>query len=343
MWHWPKLLGALTACSIIVLQPTAVLAQSEIEKFYSGKTLRLIIGYPVGGGYDGYARLLAHHMAKHIPGRPTIIPDNMPGAGALRAANYLYTVAPKDGTVIGTFSQQAALGPLFGKGNFDATKFYWIGSSFRDVETCVFSTGSPITSWKDMLEKPHVLGGMADGTDYDTVSRVIMGLFRTKSRLVTGYNSATEIVLAMQRGEVDGYCGQGYGTFMTFRSDLLKDNKAKFVLSISREKIPELADLPNVFEIAANDDQRRIVAFVLGVEIAGRPFAIPPGVPAERGVALRKAFDETMTDPDFLEDAKKQKLTVRPSTGAAVQDGFTAIYSTPKALIDEAAKISGMN
>jgi tripartite-type tricarboxylate transporter receptor subunit TctC len=342
MGYRPSLVDALLVGAMLLSLPDVVRAQSDIEKFYTGRSVRLIIGYSVGGGYDGYARLLAHHLPKHLPGHPTIVPENMPGAGSLKAANYLYTVAPKDGSVIGIFSQRAALGPLFGQGNFDATKFFWIGSSFRDVVTCVFSTSSPIASWKDMLEKDHILGGMAAGTEYDSVSRVIRGLFHTRSRLVTGYNSATEIVLAMLRGEVDGYCGQGYGTFMAFRSDLLRDKKARFVLSMSPHKIAELQNLPNAFELAENDDKRRIMAFVLGIEIAGRPFLAPPGIPEAKGAALRKAFDQTMTDPDLHAEARKLKLTIEPSTGAAVQEAFRAIYDTPKALIDEAARISGM-
>ena len=342
MANQPKLVASLIAGAILILLTAPTFAQSDVERFYTGKVMRLIIGYSVGGGFDGYARLLAHHLPKHLSGHPTIIPENMPGAGALKAANYLYSMAPKDGTVMGTFHQQAALQPLFGTGTFDPTKFYWIGSLFGDAETCVFSTSSAIASWHDMLEKDHVLGGMAEGTEHVTISRVLMTLFHTRSRLVTGYNSATELALALQRGEIDGFCGQGYGTFVTFRGDLLRDKKARFVLAISRDKIPELANLPNAVELATTEEHKKIISLILGVENAAKPFAIPPGVSQERVAALRKAFDDTVTDPEFLAEAQKQKLVLRISTGAAVQEAFATIYNTPRALVDEAARISGM-
>jgi tripartite-type tricarboxylate transporter receptor subunit TctC len=322
--------------------PAIAQAQSNVESFYKSKDVTIVIGYGVGGGYDSYARLLGRHMAKHLPGAPDVVPQNMPGGGALKAANYLFSIAPKDGSVIGTFAQQLALAPLLGTASYDARKFTWIGSITNEPKICVFSTSSPVASWEDMLQKEHRLGGEAPGADIDVVSNAIHTLFETKSKIVTGYHGSNELMLAVERGEIHGTCGQSYGSFMSRYGDLVRQGKVKIVVYASQANVPELKDVPNVFDLAKTDEQKGVLNFVLGASIMGRPYAAPPGIPQERKEALRKAFDETMKDPAFLEEAKKLNLEVSPSGGAAIEEALAKIYETPKAVVEKAAKVSGM-
>jgi tripartite-type tricarboxylate transporter receptor subunit TctC len=317
-------------------------AQSGVEHFYAGKNVSVIIGFGVGGGYDTYARLLSRHMGRHLPGNPVFVPQSMPGAGSIKAANYIYAVAPKDGTTIGTFGEFLTIAPLLGTLALDAQKFTWIGSIRKETKTCVFSTSSPIASWSDMLTKVHRVGGQARGSEIDLITNVFRSLFHTKSELVTGYNGQREVMLAMERGEVDGGCGQSYESFTTIFADLFQRNVAKMVVYASPWSLPGLKDVPNAFDLATTAEQKAILNFIFGTSIMSRAFAAPPDIPAERKLALRKAFDDTMTDPQFLADAAQQKLEVAPTRGSEIETLIGDIYATPKAITDRAAEIAKM-
>jgi len=300
----------------------------------------MVIGYGVGGGYDLNARILGRHMGRHLPGKPTFIPQNMPGAGTLKAANYIYFAAPKDGTVIGTFAQPLLLAPLIGTASYDSRRFSWIGSVMKEALTCVFSAKSPVSSWDDMLSKEHTLGGQARGVQMDAFASTLRSLFRTRSRLVTGYNGQREIMLAIERGEVDGVCGQSYEALISVYANLLAANKLKIVLQASRKSWPALQDVPNLFDLATTDEQRRLLDFVLGATTMSRIIAAPPGVPAEQVRALRDAFDATMQDPEFLAEARSLNLDVSPLNGAEIDKSVAEIYAAPPELIKKAVAIS---
>jgi tripartite-type tricarboxylate transporter receptor subunit TctC len=200
------------ALALVVLSALPVRAQS-VEEFYKGKSINLAIGFSVGGGYDLYARHLARHMGKHIPGNPTIVPQNMAGAGSLRAANFIYTAAPKDGTAFGTFARTTGINPLLESGaTFDGTKFSWLGSVTDDVSLCVSWYTSPVKTWKDLLEKPITLGGQGPSSEPDVFARLYKNVFDAPIKLVAGYPGTNEIALAMERGEVDGLCGLSWST-----------------------------------------------------------------------------------------------------------------------------------
>jgi len=314
-------------------------AAESVEDFYRGKSVSLVIGYSVGGGYDLYARQVARHMGKYIPGRPTIVPQNMSGAGSLRAAGYLYSAAAKDGSVFGTFGRTMAIQPLVSTtAPFDGTKFSWLGSVTNDVSTCVTWHTSDVKTWADMLEKPVTLGGEGPGADPDVFALLYKNVFGAKVKLVPGYHGTNDITLAMERGEVDGLCGLSWSTLKSRHMQWMKDNKINIIVQAAFKKEPELAAVPLVTEAAKTAEQKQILKLVLGSQEMARPFAAPPGIPEDRKAALISAFEQTMTDPEFLSEAQKLELDVNPVNAKSIEDLLGEIYATPKDVLAKAAQ-----
>jgi tripartite-type tricarboxylate transporter receptor subunit TctC len=316
------------------------ISASRAAEDFTGKDVKVIIGYGVGGGYDAYARLLAAHMGKHLTGNPAFLPQNMPGAGSLKAANYIFNVAPKDGTVIGTFAQQSAVAPLLGDADYDAREFGWIGSISHETTVCVTSGSSSIAGWDDMLTKDHVFGGEGRGSDVDTTTIALQKLFNTRTRLVTGYPGTSEMMLALERGEIDGICGISLSSVRSRFGQLLADGKIRVILQGAIETDPTI-DVPNMVSFAQTEEQKKILAFILAPNIMGRPFAAPPGLPAETLATLRAAFDAAVADPTLKEEAAKLKLEVHPISGARMEEVIAGLYDTPRDLIAEVTEISG--
>ena len=314
-------------------------AQSPAE-FYKGKTVELYIGYTVGGGYDVYARLLARHLAKYIPGNPTVVPKNMEGAASLRLANWLYTAAPKDGTAIGTFSRGIAFDPLLGQkgAQFEAAKYAWIGSANDEVSVCVSWETSPVKTFEDTLTKELTIG--ANGTADDTYQfpRVINAVVGTKMRIITGYPGGNDISLAIERGEVQGRCGWSWSSIISTRADWLKEKRINVLVQAALNKHPDLPDVPLVTDYAKTDEQRQILKLIFARGVMGRPYAAPPEMPADRLAAMRAAFMETMKDKEFLAEAAKAKLEITPVDGAKVESLVKEIYRTPPAIAEKAAQ-----
>ena len=315
-----------------------------VADFYKGRDVSLIIGYSVGGGYDAYARLLARYIGTHIPGAPSIIPQQMTGAGSLRSANYIYSVAAKDGSVFGTFSRSMGIAPLMGQADFDSRKFTWLGSVTDDNTTCVTWNTSPIKTWADFLSKPFKLGGLGADADPDIWALLYKNVFGAKAQLVTGYPGTNDVVLAMERGEVDGLCGLSWSTIKTRHGEWLTDHSVNIIVQAALKKEPEMASVPLATDLVANPEQLQIIKLLLASQAMARPFAAPPGIPEDRKQALIAAFDATMTDADFLGEAQKLNFDVHP-VGAATIDALLAeIYATPKDVIAKAAKaISSVN
>ncbi|HEX9465576.1 MAG TPA: tripartite tricarboxylate transporter substrate-binding protein [Alphaproteobacteria bacterium] len=310
-----------------------------VEDFYKGRSVNLIIGYSVGGGYDLYARVLARHLGRHIPGNPTIVPQNMPGAGSLKAIIYLYSVAPKDGSVIGTFGRTVPIAPLLGSdAKFDATKLTWIGSITSDTSLCVTWHQSPVKTWQDMLSKPFTMGGEGAGADPDVYAAVVKNLFGSGLKLVTGYPGTNDASLAMERGEIDGMCGLSYSTLRSRHADWMREKKVNILVQASLAKDPDLPDVPVMFDVAQTDEQRQILKLILSSQVTARPYAAPPGLPDDRKAALRKAFDDTMQDPGYRAEMQKTGLDVNPTSGAAVEALLKEVYASPKDVADKAAK-----
>jgi tripartite-type tricarboxylate transporter receptor subunit TctC len=313
-------------------------AQS-VEEFYKGKSITLAIGFSAGGGYDLYARHLARHMGKYIPGRPTIVPQNMAGAGSLRAANFVYSAAPKDGTVFGTFARTTGLNPLLESGaTFDGTKFTWLGSVTNDVSLCVTWHTSKANNWANFLKVPTNLGGQAPSSEPDIFANLYKNVFGAPVKLVPGYPGTNEITLAMERGEVDGLCGLSWSTIKTRHAQWLKEKKINLLVQASFKKEPAIGNVPLVMEQTKDAEKLQILKLMLAAQEMARPFAAPPGIPSDRAAALAAAFDATMKDPDYLADAKKSRIDVNPVSGADIQKLLAELYATPKDIIKKASQ-----
>jgi tripartite-type tricarboxylate transporter receptor subunit TctC len=308
-----------------------------VADFYRGKSIALIIGYSPGGGYDAYGRVVARHLGKHIPGNPAVIAQNMPGAGSLRSANYLYNVAPKDGTAIAHFSRGLAMEPLIGTSatQFDARRFSWLGSGTDEVSVCPIWHASPVKRWADMLTTPFTVGGEGSGSDPDIFSALLRNAFGAKLKLVSGYPGTAEVALAIERGEIDGRCGWSWSSLKQLKPDWIAGRKVNLITQLALKKSSELADVPLIFELAATDRQRQMLRLVLSRQSMARPFAAPPDLPADRKLALRLAFERTMADPEFLVEAKQRGLEVNPVTGSELDQLVGELYQTPADVIAE--------
>ena len=313
-------------------------AQS-VQQFYKGRQVNLIVGFNPGGAYDPYARTVARHLPKHLPGSPDIVVKNMQGAGSVRAANYLYNVAPKDGSELGLIAGSAALEPLFGARptQFEGQGFTWLGSANDEPGVCFSWHTSPIVTARDLFDKEMILG--ASGTsnlDFPLALNTVLG---TKIRIVRGYNGTSSIMLAMERGEIQGMCGMVYAALRTSHPDWLAEKKVRTLMQIALVRSEKLAGVPFVMDFAKSDDDRRVLRLLVGWTIMGRPFLAPPGIPEERKLALRRAFDLTMTDPAFLADAAKLRLDISPIRGTTIEQYLQDVYSTPRPLVERAGRI----
>jgi tripartite-type tricarboxylate transporter receptor subunit TctC len=328
----------VSAAALAATLATQGARSAGVEDFYRGKTVSLLIGYSVGGGYDAYGRLLARHFGKHLPGNPNVVPQNMSGAGSLKAANYLYSVAPKDGLVIATFSRSQGIAPLLDKAEFDSTKFTWLGSVTDEVSLCVTRHDAPVKTFSELLVTPATFGGEGAGSDPNIFALLYRNVFGAKIKIVTGYPGTNEIQLATERGEVDGLCGLSWSTLKGRYPHWLKDKKANILVQAGIKKQPELPHVPSASELARQPDQRQILKLMLIGQAMARPFAAPPGIPADRKAALIAAFERTTKDPDFLAEAEKLNFEVNP-VGADKLDALLAeAYATPKDVIAKAAK-----
>jgi tripartite-type tricarboxylate transporter receptor subunit TctC len=324
----------LTAISTTVLLVLGAHAHAQsVEDFYRGKTVNMVVGFTAGGGYDVYARVLARHLGRHIPGNPNVVVQNMPGAGSLKATQYVYSIAPKDGSVLATVGRGMAIEPLFSDAKFDATKLTWLGSIASDTSVCATWHASPVKTYADMLTREFSLGGIGVGADPDTFALITRNVFGAKVKLVTGYPGGNDINLAMERGEVDGRCGWSWSSLKSQKNWLKQVN---LLVQYALEKNPDLPDVPMALERAGNDEQRQVLRLLVAGQYVGRPFFSSPDIPADRKAALRQAFDAAMKDPQFLAEAAKLDLEVTPVTGARIDEFLAELYRTPPELVKKA-------
>jgi len=334
----PCLDGAVLLAAFLFA--SAAHAQS-VESFYRGRTVTIVVGYSVGGGYDAHARVLARHLGKHIPGNPSVVVQNMPGAGSLRAANYLYNAAPKDGTMLGVFARGMAMEPLIGASstNFDSRKFTWIGSGTNEVSVCATWHAAKVKTWSEGLAIPFTVAGEGSGSDPDIFAIMLRNVFGSKMRLVSGYPGGADMTLAIERGEVDGRCGWTWSSVKLQRPDWITDHKLNVLIQLALQPSPELPGVPFIMDLATTERQRQIVSLVLSRQAMGRPLVAPPGTPDDRKEALRRAFDATMADPDFVAEATARSLEVNPVTGAELDKLLVELYATPPAIVAETKAI----
>jgi tripartite-type tricarboxylate transporter receptor subunit TctC len=332
----PRLAGIFVA--LLAAGPSLAAEQNEVANFYRGRTVTIVVGYSPGGGYDLYARMLSRHMSKYIPGRPTIIVQNMPGAGSLKAANYMYAVAPKDGSFIGAISRANVMAPLFGQAMFDSTKFTWLGNISSDVTTCVTWGASPVKTWNDVVRRDVAMGGSGPDSDPDVFTNLYRNVLGAKMKLITGFPGTRDITYAMERREVDGLCGLSWSTVKSQYADWLRDKKINVLIQAAQTKEPDLPNVPLATELTTDPEKLQILKFIIGGQALARPILAPPGIPTDRKAALRAAFDQTMKDPAFIAETAKVGLDVKPSTGAQVDAQVAAMYRTPKDVVTKASR-----
>jgi tripartite-type tricarboxylate transporter receptor subunit TctC len=337
--------GAVRAGFLTVFVSAAPLAAhaDPVADFYKGREVSLTVGSAPGGGYDAATRLLARHYGRHIPGQPTIIVRNMPGAGSLNMMNNVANVAAKDGTIIGAPQNTAPLERLLhilskgGKNaNFDAEKLNWIGTSSQDVYLLIAWHTAPVNTFADLLKTELVVGSSGHNTDHSITARLLNQTFGTKLKIVTGYPSAQEIMLAMERGEIQGNSGRAYSSLMAGFSHLVRDKKVKMLVQMGLTPHPDLKDVPFALDLAKSEDEKKVLELTFSKFQMSRPLFVAAEVPKDRVQALRRAFDSMMKDPELLADSVKSKIEVDPLSGEEVQKLVQKLFSTPQPLVERA-------
>lgn len=325
---WPLARPILIAAAVLVL-PAQSFAD-PVEAFFRGKRLTIYVGSSSGGGTDLYGRTVARFIGKHIPGQPSVNVVNMPGANGLVVANQLYRSLPKDGTAIGTFDRAAAMHAIWANpaAQFVATELNWIGSANIDTSTCVTWHTSGIDTLEKFLTRDIILGSTAI---YH--ANLLNTLFGAKLKQVRGYPGGNDVVLALERGEVQGRCNWSWSSIISTKPEWVRDKKINVLLQFADEKHPELPNVPLVTDLAKTERQHQMLDLALSSQIMARPFAAPPGIPTERVAALRKAFMNTAKDPQFLAAAKTQQLEVSPVDGEQIQNTLARISQTPKDVV----------
>jgi tripartite-type tricarboxylate transporter receptor subunit TctC len=325
---------ALTAACAAVFGANAATAAD----FYAGKTLTFIIGTGPGGGYDIYGRVAAKHLGKYIPGNPHVLVQNMEGASTVRAAGFIYKIAPKDGTVMGVTFPSVIVDPLLTEGvkrEFDATKFNYVGNAHSEVLVCVIRKDAPVQKLEDLRTTEIIIGATAPGSTTADFPKIANGVLDTKMKLVTGYKGSREVTMGIESKEVQGICGLGYSTVKVQYPDIMNNPFARIFAQEDMTGHPVLnkAGVSLMIDLARNADERAAMQMFYGQNAIARPFILPPNVAADRVSLLRKSFDETMKDPELLAEAEKMTIDVVPSNGEAVTKIVEAMYATPPAVI----------
>jgi len=313
---------------------------AEAEDFYAGKQINMIVGSAVSGGYDTYARLVARHWPKHIPGKPTIIVQNMPAAGSLAAMNALANTAPRDGTTIGAVQNHVGIEPIMGvtgpkeSMRFDGRAMKWIGSATKEIPVVAAWSNSPIRKFEDTFKREMLVGSSGTATADTVYPRILNATLGTKFRVVAGYKSNNELAVAAERGETMGRAGWFVSGMLATQGQQITDGKIIVLVQLSWEKHPELPNVPLITEFVTDPAKRDQIAFSLSWLAMGRPFLAPPGVPEERVKLLRDSFMQTMADPAFIAEAKGMHLDVIPMLGEDVQTLVSRLYETPRSIVD---------
>jgi tripartite-type tricarboxylate transporter receptor subunit TctC len=331
---------AVAIAASVVACMTGAAAQSVS---YEGKTLRMIITSGAGGGYDAYARALAAHIADHLPGKPVIVSQNMPGASGMVGTNWAASdAAPRDGTVIVATYNALLLDPLFGnpQAKYDPRKFEWIGSIGKQQQICITWHTSPIKTIEQAREREVVVSATGANGSPAVMPRMLNAMLGTKFKVVSGY-STPESRLAVERGEADGVCGLAYSTLKASNPDWILHKRINVLLQTGTKPQEGLENVPLLINLVSDADTKKVLGLLAFQGELGRPFLMPPGTPREYVAAMRKAFDETMKDPGFLADAQKSRLEIDPVSGAEMGAMIKDAFDTPKPLVQEAAKYQG--
>jgi len=309
--------------------------------YYAGKTLDLIVSNAPGGGFDIYARTIARHLGRHIPGNPTIVVKNLPGAGGAKGGYHINTVAPKDGLSIGAIMPGTIMGPLLDEKpdtSFDPSKAVYLGTANTGTYICVTLDHAKTKTFDQALTEKTILGGIASGNSTNDIAHLVRKMTGAKFEMVNGYKGTQEITLAVDRKEVDGVCGWNWSSAKSQKPDWIRDHRINFLAQISLQPNPELTKLgaPEIWPYIKNEEDRKVTELVVSQQAFERPYFVGPGTPAELVTILRKAFDDTMADPQFVADAAKTGIDVSPLKGAELQERVQKLYGAPKSIIERA-------
>jgi tripartite-type tricarboxylate transporter receptor subunit TctC len=309
------------------------------QQFYKNKQIRMIIGHPVGNDYDLGGRLLARYLAKHIPGEPAIIVQNMPAAASVPAANFLYAQAPRDGTVFGSFSRNVPSQARMGQANVDVDprRFNWLGATSLPARVCVRWVTAPIRTPADLFTQEFIVGGAGVGSAPSILPTVFNHVLGTKFRVIQGYKGTSDIVLAMERGELQGACAS-YGQFRTYEQ-IIRDGKLIFFVRAEETPIPEVPDVPSIFDYVKTNEQRQLMRFIFSSTEFGRPYVLPPDVPSDRVAIMRKAFADALRDAELVGDAARIRMDMTYRPPDHLERLVAALYDTPTDLIETVKKL----
>ncbi len=337
MRHLKTMTAALLVAAFVGLTTASARAAD-----FAGKTIEILIGFGPGGGHDAYARAFAQFYGKNLPGNPTVVARNMPGAGSLLVLNHINSVAPNNGLTIGTFDPQLLIAPLLGDPNarYDATKLTWIGSIVDATNVCITWTQSGVTTWDDLMSDKLVnFGATGPAAALYQHTAILKNMFGSKVRLVSGYAGTAEVRLAMERGEITGNCGDNWASLKGTAADLIAEKKISIPVQYAIKKHPELPDVPLILDQAKNEEDKAALKILLGAQATGRPYAISPTTPADVTNALRDGFDKTMADTEFIQFAAKMRLDLQPMHGADVQKLISDIYRSNAAAVEKAKAV----
>ena len=333
--------ASLTIVGLVatLLAPSSgALAQDD---FFKGKDITIYVGSTSGGPYDAYARMLARHWGRNIPGNPNFVVQNMPGASGRRLMGHMQGIAPKDGTSIAIAHRALPFDPLMGvKAKYDPTKVTWLGNANDEVNICVVWHASKAQNFEDLKKFETVVGSGGTASTDTIYPNLLNALFGTKFRVVHGYEAAAQTHIAMERGEVDGRCGMTWDALQAVKPDWITEKKVRILVQVALEKHPDLKDVPSASDLARNQEERQIVDLWAAPNKMGRPFYAPIELPKERAELLRRSFDRTMKDPTLLAEAKKTKVFVDASTGEQVHALIDRIYATPESVVAKALEAS---
>jgi len=328
------------AWAVLLTSAVSTFAQS-VEEFYRSKPINMLIGGGAGGGYDVYYRTLARHLSRHIPGQPNIIPRNQPAASGLAAAAALYTTAEKDGATIGAFPNNVPMDPLFGHpgARYDALKLNWIGSIGKLQNVCATWHTSPIRTIEQAREREVIVGAAAAPTNSAIMPRVLNALLGTRFKPVIGYDPGAGLTMAIERGEAEGICGLSWSTMKASRPHWIRDHLLNVLVQMGLSKLPDLPTVPAALDLVSDPMKKEVLTLILIRQEPGRPLAAPPGVPADRLAALRRAFDFTMKDAEFVAEAAKLQMEIEPLSSAEIDALLARAYATPKPIVQQAAEL----
>ncbi len=336
-----RFVSAVVAAGIILagqaLVSTGAAAQS-LEVFFKSQPFTIVCGYPPGASYDAYARIIARHIGKHLPGQPTVIVRNMPGAGSVTAANHLYTGAPKDGSVIGTFSRGVPMMPLLDDqgARFDPRQFNWIGSPSTEVSLALSWHTSPAKTFEDLRTKEITVAASGPAADSTVFARVLNAVLGTKLKIISGYTGAADILLAIERGEVDGSTGISWSSLARGKKDWIEQKKINFLVQLGLSGRDDLQGVPVVVDLAKTEEDRQVLELIFSRQTVAYPFTAPPGVPADRLQATRDAFAATMKDPEFLAEAERTDMTIDPVSASEIATMLERAYASAPQVLERA-------